>query len=288
MIDSRNRNTVKDTSGVDLSSPWSFTLSRNQALINGFFTRVGTTEVCLEWCVNNVSDTLNNRDFSIVDSSGGIHNVNLLQGLYTAEECLDALVSVLNGLGLPGYTFAVNVVDGQVLLESGGGGRTFAIEPSRLAYQLGLNPYWPTPPFFNPINTPQEVGHFISCVDLRPYRFLDFVCEQLTAVQDVKDASSARETRDVLCRWYFADDVPNQLDGLGFPILQGYTKFATRRIFNPPKQIKWEQNTPVAGFLQFSVYGDDGTIVKEANDNYPNLSFVYESNWLMTLQLSEG
>jgi hypothetical protein len=286
MIDSKNRNPIQDSSGVNISSPWNYTLSRKQQLINGFFTRVGTTEVCLEWCANNISDTLGNRGFSIIDSSGATHNVDLLQGLYNAEECLDALVAKLDGLGLPGYTFTVNVVDGQVLIESGG--PTFAIKPTKLAYQLGLNPFYPTPQGGTPVNTSQEVGFFLSCVDLRPYRYLDFVCEQLTAVQDVKDASSALETRDVLCRWYFADDVPNQLDSLGFPVLQGYTKFATRRIFNPPKQIKWEQNTPVGGFLQFVVYGDDGKIVSEANDDAPNLSFVYESNWLMTLQLSEG
>ena len=57
----------------------------------------------------------------------------------------------------------------------------------------------------------------------------------------------------------------------------GYTRFVRRRLYNPPKQIKWQPNQPM-GNLSFQVYGDDGDLVT---------ADLLDSNWLMTLQLSE-
>lgn len=287
MLDSKDRNPILDGSGVDISSPWSFSLNRKQQLINGFFSRIGTTEVVLEWCVPNISDTLNNRQLQIIDASGITRSIDLLPGNYTVAEALNTVVDLLSGLALPGYTWSIQYGAGNPTGLDGI--RDFRVKPGNLANQLGLNPWAAS----TNISTPLLPLAIIDCPDLRPYRYIDFTCEQLTSVQDVKDASTQPQSRDVLCRWYFADDTPTGVDAYGFPILPGYTKFVTRRIFNPPKQIKWEQNFPVGGYLQFAVYDQDGDLVEEVSAfneifglSLPNAP--PESNWLMTLQLSEG
>jgi hypothetical protein len=121
----------------------------------------------------------------------------------------------------------------------------------------------------------------VGCPDLRPTRFIDFVCSQLTYPQQLKDATTQQQTRDVLCRFYFAEDSPENYDEYGFPILMGYTRFVRRRIFNPPKYIKWDNNLPV-GNLSFQVYGDDGNLLDGTEVNKER------NNWLMTLQLQES
>ena len=287
MIDSFDRPLVQDASGIEISSPWNFQIYRPQSLIQGYFTRIGTTEVVLEWCFPNVSASKGNNKLNFIDSSGVQRQVVLTDGNYTVEQALNGVVELMNVFALPGYTFAVDVdVAGRVALANTAvGGRTFSVVENQLSIQLGICLEGNDPNI--PLNTPQLVEHLIDCPDLRPFRFIDFTCAQLTAVQDVKDASTDPDGRDVLCRWYFAYDEQNLLDAYGFPILMGYTKFCTRRIFNPPKQIKWEQNYPV-GSLIFQVYGDDNQIIQyEAPSN--GLPFnPDESNWLMTLQLSEG
>ena len=280
MVDSADRPPILDASGLNISSPWDFSLNRSQSLINGFFTRVGTTEIVLEWCVDNISSTLGNNTFAVTDTSGIVYTATIPQGSYTVQQALEEIVSQLNQVTPPSYTFEVDRSAATNFLcrffNSNASLRQFRINQTQLARQLSLNVYNGS----TPIPSPFARSFTVECPDLRPCRYLDFVCDQLTAVQDVKDASTARIVRDVLCRWYFADDVPNQLDDFGFPILMGYTRFVTRRIFNPPKQIKWEQNQQIGGFLRFTVYSDTGAVVTDGS--------IADSNWLMTLQLSEG
>jgi hypothetical protein len=56
----------------------------------------------------------------------------------------------------------------------------------------------------------------------------------------------------------------------------GYRPFNYRRLYNPPKQIRWDNIQPV-GNLTFQVYNDQGVLAPMRTT----------TNWLMTLQLSE-
>jgi len=255
------------------SSPFDFQITRTQSILNGFFTRVSATEVVLEWSGINVGGEL------ILDVSGASSRQNVeinVVGNYTMAGLLDTLVETYNSFtqgSTPnttrpvGTTLNVGYNIGGVSLDLSGG--KFQVVSSPLAIQmgiqigLGLSPY-------QPIN---------EIPDLRPYRYIDFVCNQLTYPQQLKDASTQPITRDILCRWYFAEDSPENLDKYGFPILQGYTPFVRRRIFNPPKYIKWDNNLPV-GNLSFQVYDPTGNIVESAS--------AQETNYLMTLQLQES
>ena len=249
------------------STPYDFQITRQQSIFNGFFTRVATTEVVVEWCQDNIFDPAEIG----VDISGVAQTITILSGTYTVAQVLNQMVSDLNALAVPGYNFSIETSDGQVVIYSGANNLNFEFtsDPDGLLDRMDIT---------MDLNAPiQGVG----CPDLRPTRFIDFVCSQLTYPQQLKDATTQQQTRDVLCRFYFAEDSPENYDEYGFPILMGYTRFVRRRIFNPPKYIKWDNNLPV-GNLSFQVYGDDGNLLDGTEVNKER------NNWLMTLQLQES
>lgn len=272
MVSSRDRTDAGETSA------WDFQISRGQNLINGFFTRIGTTEVVLDWCQENVSVVLDN-DFFVMDLSGtggntysGSHTFFLPDSSYTVAELLNEMVVQFNNYSstsgatmsiTSGYPISLDISGAQLPVDASG----LAILPSG-----GI---WDYLDIGRDDNDPSAI--LIGCPDLRPYYYLDFLSPQLTYAQDVKDSSTNTQPRDVLVRWYFSEDVPEQLDSLGFPILMGYKPFSRRRIFNPPKQIKWTNSLPV-GNLSFQVVGSDNKVIDRLTDG----------EWLMTLQLSEN
>ena len=265
-------NLMLDSADRNPGSTWAnFLISRNQSILNGFFTRIGVTEMVLEWNTINVgnSDAIPG-DFSVIIDPSGTPltvTINLIPSFYTVSECMDEIAAELT-LGAPGYSFSwvqVNDVWGLECETSPGNVPTdFQVQSSVLANRLTIELQ---------TNTRAE----IFTPDLRPYRYLDFTSFQLTYNQDLKDSSTATTVRDVLLRWYFAYDSPSSLDAKGFPILMGYTPFVLRRLYNPPKQIKWDRIQPL-GNLEFQVYNDNGVAL--FGDN--------ASNWLMTLQVSEN
>ena len=267
MIDSDDRNFTV------YPSPYKFQINKPNALINGFFTRVATTEVVLEWCSPNISADLSSNILSF-DISGvgantfnGTSSVTLPDGMYYVSEVVEAWIHGMNQLtGTTGATFILNNSVGLPYIDISGAKVT--VNPTNLSILLDLSG--------NLVNT-QVIG--FGCPDIRPLRYIDFVSSQLTYAQEVKDASTSDDVRDVLCRWYFSEDVPEQLDSLGFPIYMGYKAFRRRRLFNPPKQIRWENNLPV-GNLSFELYGPAGEILETP-------TYSSDVQWLMTLQISE-
>jgi len=271
LIDSYDRDDV-------YASPWDFQISRTNSILNGFFNRIGSTEVVLEWCQPNITPFLNNTIIS-VDISGvapntyrGTPQITMPTGFYNVAQALNTFCRQLNDLsGTTGATFATAIYapnNQPVVACVGAVFRITIVGSSRLIYQLGFG----NASAFSGVQS-------VICPDLRPYRYIDFTSAQLTYNQDLKDSSTAAIVRDVLCRWYFAFDDSPSYDTLGIPILMGYTPFVLRRLFNPPKQIRWDPNQPV-GNVAFQVYGDDEQLVYTSN--------VYQSQWLMTLQATEN
>lgn len=258
MVDSADRTSAINPSCFD------FQITRPQSIMNGFFTRAGTTEVVLEWCEPNLMN-----DEIILDISGATVRSNepfpITSTFANVAQLLDEIAFNYSNPPINGVTFTVVQTGPSVFLEATGG--KFRVLASSLATKLGF-------PTGGALSTSQKVG---ACPDLRLYRYLDFVSPQLTYSQDLKDTSTQLLSRDVLCRWYMAEDTQESYDQYGFPILMGYEPFVRRRIFNPPKQIKWDNNIPV-GNLQFQVYDDNGNLMDPST----------ESNWLMTLQLTEN
>lgn len=272
MIDSQDRNVQ------NYLDAGSFTIQKNASILNGFFTRIATTEVVLEWAVPNIVTGYNDTIEITVGLSG--ETITLPQGFYTVKLALDTIVVKAN-LAFPTKTFSILQDGGDYYLKcittAGGAAQIFTFEQSSILQQdLGFS--------LNLSASEKLVGEE-QYPDIRYYRYLDFVSTDLTYAQDLKDSSTANQIRDVLCRWYLAWDDQPQLDGYGFPILQGYTAFQQRRLFNPPKQIRWEPNLPI-GNLSFQVYGK--LIGADDSELLSDRALDTEFNWLMTLQVSES
>lgn len=260
------------------SSPWNFQIVKKQSVQNGFMNRIGTTEVVLEWCEPNISSSFKNNTI-IVDICGtGLvqdQTITFESGFYTVADVLNSLAQKLTDLsGTTGTAFRVaQFANGQVsILPTPDTHEIQISEETALSDKLG---------FAAGVWLPQLDVY--ECADLRLYRYIDFTSAQLTYCQDLKDNTTANIERDVLCRWYMSFDNPASLDEYGFPILMGYTKFVLRRLFNPPKQIKWDNNLPL-GNLTFSVYDDQGKLLEDLSPGGQGQT----SEWLMTLQLSEN
>lgn len=265
MIDSADR-----ASGL----PNDFTITKLNSILNGFFTRISTTELVLEWFSPNISPFLGTDVIGVSLSAGPVTNYQAPPSFYTQAQLLDWLAGQLSIITAPTTwsivlsTPSVPASGGVALLVPSAPVDIVLSGPIADLLNLELAGAQPVNNNANP--------YFSVAGDLRPYRYIDFVSSQLTNNQSLKDASTAPIVRDVLARWYFAYDEPPALDAYGFPILMGYTPFVLRRTFSPPKEIRWETNIPI-GQLSFQVYQPNGELAE----------FDGSSGWLMTLQVSE-
>jgi hypothetical protein len=278
----------------------SFTIQKNQSILNGFFSRIAPTEITLNWAVPNVYDasgadpTQGGNYFPAnvrVDISGGsITNVKIPVGLYTMAEALDTLVARLNAASL-GATFSITQSGTAVNLVSTVGYRFPAPSASgKNSFVLGLGfsiggAYQTTKTIYSnqPSLTGSDgAGYVINdstpTSSLVQYQYLDFVSNQLTYNQELKDSSTNQQTRDILFRWYLTQNPSTYPDKYGFPINPTYAPFYERRPIAFPKQIKWSNNQPI-GQLQFEVYAQSG-----ANSILLNTAGF---DWGMTLLVSE-
>lgn len=266
MIDSFDRNLVQYPTCEN------FLITKNQSIMNGFFTRIGTTEVVLEWFSGNIGGANGQFAYTVNDVTTNFS----LAGFYTVASLIDDIVSNLNETtSSTGLTWSASAVQGGgvSLTATGAPDIVFSlVAPILLTLTAETTEFSGT----IPAGGSESFEIDASTADIRPVRYLDMVCTQLTNNQAVKDASTAQNVRDVLCRWYFDYDNQNPTDEYGFPILMGYQPFCLRRLFNPAKQIQWQTNVPI-GQLSFQLYDDSG-----------NLATVSEqTNYLMTLQASE-
>lgn len=275
MLDSADRDETRYPLAND------FQITKSNSILNGFFTRIGTSEVVLEWSTPNISAALGNNTL-VIDISGagaatgsGTFDATLPDGFYTQEQILYQLAVGLNDAATgapiaPAVTFTAAASTGFAGAVITPSAPVYLKFPTTiLSVLLGL-------PTTYTLYGPTDAIEFVAA-DLRPLRYIDFVSSQLTYNQELKDSSTSPQVRDVLCRWYFAWDEQPQLDGFGFPILMGYAPFQLRRTFSPPKQIKWDSRQPL-GNITFQLYNDRNEIVP----------VVASTNWLMTLQVSEN
>jgi hypothetical protein len=268
------------------TSPWNFTIQKNASILNGFFTRIGLTEVVLDWGIPNVQATTTGNTFT-VDLSGTTHTVTLGNSVdgttfLTVEQCLDQIVALLNtAFSLPnGQKFEIileNATTGtgyspQNVSIATENGADFTITTTALSTSLGFEPA------INATSIPQHPIYYAPNLQLTKY--VDIICNDLTYNQALKDGSTSTYEKNVICRWYMAYDSINTYDAYGFPILMGYTPFYLRRSFNPPKQIRWDPTSPL-GNLTFQVYNDDGTLLSDYEVE------TSQGGFFLTLQASE-
>ena len=256
--------------------PGNFTITKPQSLFNGFFNRIAVTEVVVDWGIPNISEWWGNNTISITNLAvgGSTQILTLPQGFYSVIDCLKEIIALANAAFAGDPTpvvFSLAYSNGTIVLVAtqnfqinwGGGAK----ELPRLLFvppQLGV-----------PITGATGVAP--SSPFLLGTRYIDIVCPQLTYNQALKDNTTATNQRDVLYRWYFAqDNVPLEYDEIiltypaappalatqlltksNIPVLQGYTSFVARRTPPIAKQIKWSSTQPI-GQVSFQVYDDQG------------------------------
>lgn len=268
-----------DSSFGDSSS--NFTINRTNSILNGFFNRIGVTEVVLDWLGNNITADISGVIF---DVSGAVSVANvavyLPTGGYSCADALDTIVSLYNALPSAtrlGTTLAVSSTGMIVTLTMTGGTFRFAAANNGILLDLGFSSGGARATTRTALTSGGlGTGIILGNVPL----YLDFTSQQLTYNQDLKDSTTNTIVRDVLCRWYMASSNENQVyDKYGYALSMAYKPFKARRTFSPPKQIRWSNNQPV-GQLSFQVYDN--------NNELANYGLGGGYNWYMTLQVSEN
>lgn len=279
----------RDQYGEQKSSG-SFTIYKNQALFNGFFRRLALQEIVLDWGIPNIAEHPDGTDlvnftftYQVPPAAATQYTVTLPQGFYTAADCLDELVSLMNTqIGTPN-AFEVGGVNGRRTLQVN---QVTVLGGVFQVNDFGKENLPASLVGFTALDQPLTKAIVIIAPDIRYTRYVDFVSPQLTYNQDLKDNTTAPGSRDVLYRWCMADDnVPDNYDAYGFPIYQGYRPFISRRNIPFPKQILWNPSQPIGG-VSFQIYNDLSDILDA--EAYDVTKGVPECEFQMTMLLSEN
>lgn len=308
-IDSEDRFRTYDdqrnsTVGSYNDSPYNFQITKNESMMNGFFTRLALTEICFPWAVGNINTKT--KDILFNYSVGGVPQpqatISLVYGFYKPSEIAAALQASIRAIDVPNLG-AFQVAYGSSNIPN------FAFLRGNPAVQFSFSPMPANSAVYPFPNTSKQlydllgldvsragtstslksaiIGGFTLC---QAFRYIDITCNQLTYNQALKDTMSQTIARDTLCRLYIGDGPYTGTSTLS-PIdpdfcPPGCAPFVIYRQFTNPKFIRWLPNQPVQGNLQFVVYDDAGDQFGDLGPSVANPR-LFEANWSMTLLVSE-
>lgn len=298
-------------------SPYEYTITKNQSIMNGFFTRLAVTEVVFPWSLPNIN--VGTAPIKVTVASNMIPASTFLLeldlGFYTPSQIaarLQTLVRNINPVTLGAFTMTYGVSSIGLVAPTQlpifeydtnnlPAGVTIAFEPltaaddpffsnplrKQLFDLLGFSISPPGAPPAQQGNNVLDANGFGAQTYCQFTRYVDIVCTQLTANQALKDTMSQTVARDVLCRVYVGD-----AQGVQSTVLPSSATFCPPgcmptiiyRNFSQPKQIQWIPNQPVAGFLQFEVFDDAGFSLKD----YDYRGNGNGTNWSLTLLATEN
>jgi len=264
----------QDRKESDYSSPFDFTIVKRQNILAGFFTRIATTEFLINWNEPNIITDVNDT-FGVTQTGDPRIDITIPQGFYTVEQLLDEIVDRLNTTS--SGTWSILNDNGYIALSHDS--LTFTVYPWPLAFQL-----------FNTGNFGVDADNQqVLNPDLRLYKYIDVVSQNLTYNQDLKDATTGDTEVTSLCRVYLTYPTYSGLDAYGFPIKFGYKPDTLYRNFTFPKQVKWDNIMPI-GNLSFQVLGSRQDLsASGVNEGrvLPYIEGISKTEWQMTLQVSE-
>jgi hypothetical protein len=293
------------TSGSYNFSPYDFQITKNESMMNGFFTRLALTEINFPWTIPNINGRTMDIGVEFQVGAGPVQQfiLTLDVGFYKPSEIAAAIEAEVQALDLALATFSMTYgtafpvfsdLDKMPLFSyTIPIGVSLAFLP--MAYNSAAYPYPSSTKQlfdllgFTDLNTVLDIGGAIGKTTYcQAMRYVDIVCNQLTYNQALKDTMSQSVARDTLCRLYVGDgpytgtSTVDPSDPDFCP--PGCAPFTIYRQFTNPKFIRWMPNQPVQGNLQFEVYNDSG-------ERLDNIDAVGEetdtANWSMTLLCSE-
>lgn len=297
-IDSADRYASYNARALAPTTPYTFSISKNESLLNGFFKRIALTEVVFPYYIPNINSKTDQIQVSI--NGGGLITLTLAaQGFLTPQQIAGNLEAQLIANGLAAATvdynqgvfvFETNTVDTIAFARGNYGGLGARINEFQLYDLLNLSG-----PGANGLQTAATT--IVSGVTRCRYtEYIDIVCSQLTYNQELKDGSSDPIVRDMVARIYLEDESSNLVPiyqtaapaGPVMPydtVLPGTYPFTVYRKFTMPKQILWDKAQPL-GNLTFEVYDDKGQILSShLGSVYPDSTMP---DWRVTLLVSEN
>jgi hypothetical protein len=313
-MDSDDRYADYNQRRTDPSYPFSINISKNEALLNGFFTRLAVTEFRLNWTLPNISSAWGNNQIQIAWLVGGVPPpagavIVLPTAFYTVQDfctVFQALVRAIPGNPLPNFT-ATRAEDGSMVFQSNTA-TTIQFGPLVNTVQQAK-----TRQLFDMLSLPPPTTYSAIVLsgipNMRATDFIDVVSPQLTYNQDLKDGTSAPIARDMLVRIYLDESckpiAPPTLTSTTAPPydlvpsftngndINGVLPFVIYRAFPYPKQVNWNNTQPL-GNITFELYDDQGRSIQDLwTTQFPPSSatgyrFANSFVWNMTLQISEN
>lgn len=242
-VDSRDRHQSYAAALAAPSSPYNFTINKTESIFNGFFTRIGVTEIQFPWYLPNINGESNTikvyvQGTAVPDLSGV---VSLPVGFYTPQELQSVFESkvntLLSTLG-PGSTnvgtINVEYVGNETLLNNptplsssipysfmidftpAGAvyvNVAFAPDPQKLAFNnlFSLMSFIP-----GTVGVPGVPGStdysdeiFTAPTDCLYTPYIDIVSRSLVSYQSLYDTTTAPVNRNIICRLYLnGDNIP--------------------------------------------------------------------------------
>jgi hypothetical protein len=304
-VSSADRYRTVEESRQDTISPYRFTITKNESLLNGFFTRLALTEIRFPWSFPNVdAQSFTDRIGITVGATTAI--ITLTGNWYSPAELAAAIVTAWN-TG-PGAAAQINLILNtglQFYLTASDGTSLVSIFPLTVP-ELPVNTYqlfdmmgWTN---FNTIPALYQLsgpGENLLWTD-----YVDIVCTSLTYNQALKDSSTSTVQRDIIARIYLTDgDSPfnypqstvtnNTTGGTGAgvqyvgPLTRGSRPFLIYRQFQKPKEIRWNKQQPI-GQCVFEVYDDKGRNLADLFPSTSSFSDSQSTDWNMTLLVTEN
>ena len=202
------------------TSPFSFVIQKNQALMNGYFRRLAMTEFRMNWTLPNIAQAWGNNTLliSYINSATTYtFQIILADGFYGAEELANNLQALIRngGYAQNSSTFVAGIPNFVVnVTNDNEDDQMYFIAPSGYSFwftAIGSNNRELFDMLALPILTTPGLSSLQSGVpDLRATEYIDLVCSQLTNNMKQKDSTSAPVVRDMIARIYTDDDVPSQ------------------------------------------------------------------------------
>jgi hypothetical protein len=283
-VDSFDRYNTPTDSQFGVSGPYSFQITRNQSLLNGFFHRIAMTEIVFPYYIPNINPRTNSVE--VIYNGGAAATLTLTNGFYTPTALAAALQVAL--IPLTGAGATVVYTNGRFTFDVGAGNDLILYPSDTNAFGL-FDLVGGTADWINP-GGQTLTGKITRC---RYTEFVDIVCSQLTYNQDLKDASTTNGySRDILARIYLECEndqpIPVNIGGTAtnaIDTVPGTYPFTIYRKFSHPKQIQWNNEQPI-GNLLFEVYDDRGVLLS-GNGTGNDADFIFP-DWRMTLLVSEN
>ncbi len=296
-----DKRAVMDSRGYNWN-PYDFQIVKNEALMNGFFTRVGVSEIVFPTAalpnINTTTNTIEVAWSPLLSTVSYVSTMLIPTGFYNPAALASTLQATVRTIdtNLSAFTMVYGVENRAQFQYATNNGTEVAFQP--MVYNsIGapINNYvpYPYPPTTKQLfdlagmtlrnNTLTSNVQTTSVTDCVGNRYYDIVSAQLTLNQSVKDSSSQQVVRDALCRLYVAG--PNAQTTIA-PSDPTYTPIGTApttiyRNFTQPKQIQWIPNQSIQGNITIQVYDENGNLV------VPGIA-PEAINWSMTLLASEN